>query len=158
MGMFKSAFVLAAIAIAAPLHAQYAPSVPPADGVLGYWSTDAGSVLHIDHCGSNVCITIVTISKKAPGVIDERNPDPSLRSRPVCKIDIGTGFTLKDADHAENGKVYDPESGKTYKSVISSEGNTLHLRGYIGFKALGRTETWTRTSAQYATCVGTTHR
>ncbi len=28
-------------------HGQYAPSVPPTSGVLGYWSTDAGSVLRI---------------------------------------------------------------------------------------------------------------
>ena len=150
--------LLAAAALPAATCAQYAPSVPPANGVVGYWSTDAGSVLHIDHCGANVCITIVTISKKAPGVIDERNPDASLRSRPICKLVIGTGFTLKDPDHAENGHIYDPESGKTYKSVMTSDGNKLSLRGYIGVKAFGRSETWMRTSASAATCQGTTRR
>ena len=70
----------------------------------------------------------------------------------------GTGFKLKDADHGVNGRIYDPETGKTYKSEMSSEGNTLSLRGYIGFKALGRSETWKRTSAESATCVGTTQR
>ena len=140
------------------VHAQYAASVPPQDGVLGYWSTDAGSVLHVDHCDVNVCMTIVTISQKAPGVIDARNPDPSLRTRPICKMDIGTGFRLKDANHAENGRIYDPESGKTYKAELSSDGNTLNLRGYVGFKALGRSQSWKRTSAESATCIGTTHR
>lgn len=139
-------------------HAQYAPPVPPAEGVLGYWSTDAGSVLHVDHCGESVCINIVTISKKAPGVVDGHNPDPALRTRPVCKMDIGTSFQLRDGDHGENGKIYDPASGKTYKSAIVSKGNTLSVRGYIGFKAIGRSETWQRTSDQYATCAGTTHR
>ncbi len=139
-------------------HAQYAPSVPTSQGLLGFWSTDAGSVLHVDHCGPQVCITIVTISQKAPGVTDERNPDSSLHARPICKLIIGTGFSLQDPTHADDGKVYDPESGKTYKSAMSSDGNTLHLRGYIGFKALGRTETWMRTSPAAATCVGTTHR
>ena len=143
---------------AASLHAQYAPSMPPLEGVLGYWSTNAGSVLHIDHCGERVCITIETISQKAPGVIDGHNPDPTLRTRAICKMDIGTEFKLKDADHAVDGRIYDPESGKTYKSVISSDGNTLSVRGYVGIKALGRSQTWKRTSAQYATCVGTTHR
>ncbi len=140
------------------INAQYAPAVPPAEGVLGYWSTDAGSVLQIDHCGESVCITIRTISKKAPGVIDARNPDAALRSRPVCRLQIGAGFQLVDPNHAEGGRIYDPESGKTYKSVMTSEGNDLHLRGYVGFKALGRSQTWHRTSEQYATCVGTTHR
>lgn len=138
--------------------AQYAPSVPPENGLLGYWSTNGGGVLHIDSCGANACITIVTISQKAPGVIDARNPDPSLRTRPVCRLNIGTGFKLKDADHGEDGRIYDPENGKTYKSTITSAGNVLTLRGYIGFKALGRSQTWKRTSARYATCVGTTHR
>ena len=137
---------------------QYAPAAPPATGVLGYWSTDAGSVLHIEPCGESVCITIVTISKKAPGVVDARNPDPALQTRPICKLQIGTGFRMKDADHGENGRIYDPESGKTYKSVLTSEGNELHLRGYVGFKALGRSQTWHRTAAEYATCEGTTRR
>lgn len=154
----KHALLLAGLLWTMALPGQYAPAVPAANGVLGYWSTDAGSVLHIDHCSSGVCITIVTISKKAPGVIDERNPDASLRSRPVCKLDIGTGFTLSDPDHAVSGRIYDPESGKTYKAVMTSQGNALHLRGYVGFKAFGRTETWMRTAASAATCVGTTHR
>ncbi len=138
--------------------AQYAPAVPPSEGIIGYWSTDAGSVLQIDHCGENVCITIRTISQKAPGVVDGRNPDAELRTRPVCRLQIGTGFNLTDPDHAEGGRIYDPESGKTYKSVMTSEANNLNLRGYIGFRALGRSQTWHRTSEQYATCVGTTHR
>ena len=139
-------------------QAQYAPPAPPAEGVIGYWSTDAGSVLNVHACGSKVCIAIATISQKAPGVIDGHNPDPALRTRPVCHMDIGTEFTMKDPDHGDNGRIYDPATGKTYKSSLTSEGNTLHLRGYIGIKAVGRTETWKRTSAQYATCVGTTHR
>lgn len=150
--------LLAAVCLVASADAQYAPAVPEANGVLGYWSTNAGSVLHIDHCGADVCMTIVTISQKAPGVVDGHNPDPALRERPVCKMVIGTGFTLKDADHGENGRIYDPESGKTYKSVIASDGNMLSVRGYIGVKALGRSQTWKRTSIRSATCVGTSHR
>lgn len=73
-------------------------------------------------------------------------------------MDIGTDFKLKDADHGENGRIYDPATGKTYKSSISSDGNTLSVRGDIGIKAIGRSETWKRTSADVATCVGTTHR
>ena len=156
--MYRSLLV-AILAIAAlSASAQYAPSAPPSEGVLGYWSTDAGSVLHVETCGARVCITILTISQKAPGVIDGHNPDPALRTQPICKLQMGTGFELKDADHADKGRIYDPATGKTYKSAITSDGNTLNVRGYIGVKALGRSETWKRTSADYATCVGTTHR
>lgn len=91
-------------------------------------------------------------------MIDGHNPDPALRTRPVCRMYIGTSFRLEDANHGEDGRIYDPASGKTYKSAISSDGNTLSVRGYIGFKAIGRSEIWKRTSAEYATCVGTTYR
>ena len=144
--------------LATAIHAQYAPAVAPTKGLLGYWSTDGGAVLHIDHCGTGVCITVVTISQKAPGVIDGRNPDPVLRSRPICKMEIGSDFQLKDMEHGEKGRIYDPESGKTYKAVMVSDANTLTLRGYVGFKALGRSQMWRRTSADSATCIGTAHR
>ncbi len=100
----------------------------------------------------------MTISQKAPGVVDARNPDTALRSRPVCHLDIGTELKLTDPNHAEGGKIYDPEAGKTYRSSISSRGNVLTVRGYIGIKAFGRSETWKRTTADSATCVGVTHR
>lgn len=115
-------------------------------------------MLKVHECGSGLCIQIVAISQKAPGVIDARNPDPSLRSRPVCKLDIGTQFKATDPDHADGGRVYEPISGKTYKALMSSDGNALTLRGYVGIKAFGRTETWKRTSATSATCEGTTRR
>ena len=156
MRFLAGLIVLSSTCIAA--HAQYAPAAPLSDGVLGYWSTDAGSVLHVDHCGGSVCITVMTISQKAPGVVDGHNPDPELRTRPICHLDIGTELKLKDPDHAENGRIYDPATGKTYKSAIASTGNLLSVRGYIGFKAIGRSETWKRTLADAATCEGTTHR
>jgi len=48
-------------------------------------------------------------------------------------------------DYWSYGKVLDPESGKEYKCNVSINGNNkLDLRGYIGFAALGRTQTWER--------------
>ena len=129
-----------------------AACVAQTSGVLGYWRSPAGSILHIDRCGGDVCATVVTISKTAPGTIDANNPDKSLRSRPLCNLEVGLDFKLADAAHAEDGKLYDPESGKTYKGSMTAEGNKLNLRGYVGFKAFGRSETWTRTDASQVTC------
>ena len=103
-------------------------------------------------CGGDVCASVVAISKTAPATNDGNNPDASLRSRPICNLMIGSGFHPRDVNHAEDGRLYDPESGKTYKGSMTADGSTLNLRGYIGFKAFGRSETWTRTDASQVTC------
>lgn len=41
-----------------------------------------------------------------------------------------------------SGKITDPVNGKTYSLSAELSGNTLKLRGYLGVKALGRTQTW----------------
>lgn len=114
---------------------------------MGYWQEPGGSVLHIAPCGDAVCATLAKISKSAPGTVDHNNPDASLRDKPLCGLTIGTGFRLDGPDKAEDGKLYDPKSGKTYQGTMRSEGDVLHMRGYIGMKAFGRSEDWARTTA-----------
>ena len=70
---------------------------------------------------------------------------PSL---PPCFIglEILRNFKFDNDDEWEGGKIYDPESGKTYSCNMSLTGNELKVRGYVGVSLLGRTETWTRTN------------
>jgi uncharacterized protein (DUF2147 family) len=44
------------------------------------------------------------------------------------------------------GEILDPESGKTYKAsmTLSEDGQTLTVRGYIGFSMFGRSQKWKR--------------
>lgn len=77
--------------------------------------------------------------------LDVKNPDQTLRSRPLLNLEFLKNFVYKGGDSWENGEIYDPQSGKTYSSKISMPGNDkLNLRGYIGVSLFGRTETWTR--------------
>lgn len=48
----------------------------------------------------------------------------------------------------DNGKILDPQSGKTYSfnAKMSADGKTLSGRGYIGISAIGRSQTWYRVS------------
>lgn len=128
---------------AQPALAQLTPQPPT--GLFGTWRTPAGDSVATEPCPSGLCLRVVALSPNAPGNRDENNPDAALRNRPICKLEIGSGFT-PEGDHAAGGHIYDPMSGKTYKATLKlTNPDTLDLRGYIGISAFGRTETWRRT-------------
>ena len=79
---------------------------------------------------------------------DDRNPDPNLRTRRLHGLTIMTGFQYAGDGRWTGGRVYDPNSGKTYKCTVKQLGsNTLKIRGFIGISRFGRSETWTRDDA-----------
>ena len=76
---------------------------------------------------------------------DEQNPDPALRDRALIGLELFSGFEYKGKGKWKGGTIYDPNSGKTYKCIITRvDADTLKVRGFIGVAMLGRTETWTR--------------
>ncbi|HUA96748.1 MAG TPA: DUF2147 domain-containing protein [Terracidiphilus sp.] len=121
-------------------------------GILGQWEDPGGSVLAIVRCGKDVCIRIDAISPRAPALTDIHNPDRSLRSRPLCGLEIGRGFQMTGDRQAQDGTLYDPKSGNTYHGQMKMVGGELHLRGYIGFSIFGRTEIWRRPAGEVRAC------
>ena len=59
---------------------------------------------------------------------------------------IVSGLKSAGDTHYDSGTILDPQSGKTYKlkGNIVEGGKKLELRGFIGFAALGRNQTWIR--------------
>lgn len=127
-------------------------AVAQESGVFGNWSDPTGSVIQIYRCGSNACARLIAISRKAPTRLDVNNPNPAMRKRPLCGLQIGADFHLIGASRAQGGWLYDPQSGRAYHGTMTSAGSTLHLRGYIGLSIFGRTETWTRAPANMPAC------
>ncbi len=121
-------------------------------GVRGDWRTPGGAVVQIAPCGTELCATLIQSEPNAPGTVDAENPDLAKRSRKLCGLQIGYGFQLADPDHADGGHLYDPKSGKTYRGAMTSDGDKLSLRGYVGIKAFGRTEMWSRTTQVVKPC------
>ena len=139
--MWRLALITAVFLLATPPHAS-------ADaGLIGDWREPGGSIIQIARCGPDLCATLVAISAKAPSPLDLHNPDPDQRAKPLCGLIIGKSFHESSPDHAEGGMLYDPKSGRTYHGEMTATGDTLALRGYVGLKLFGRTESWTRTPA-----------
>ena len=76
---------------------------------------------------------------------DPLNPDENLRSRARLGMVMMRDFAHIEGSVWDNGRLYDPKSGKTYTGMITlKDDNTLDLRGYVGFSFIGRSSTWTR--------------
>lgn len=121
---------------------------PPALGLQGNWVTKDNSVVQILPCSDGapaLCARLVYLGPADVPKTDIENPDPALKTRALCGLTIGTAFTPDGADKAKDGKLYDPQSGKTYSGQMQLQGNdALKLRGYIGTPMFGRTEVWHR--------------
>jgi uncharacterized protein (DUF2147 family) len=76
--------------------------------------------------------------------LDRNNPEADLRDRPILGLELLSGFTAAGPGQWQGGTIYDPTNGKTYKCKLRLEGDTLHVRGYIGISLIGRTTEWTR--------------
>ncbi len=122
---------------------------PSGSSLTGRWATADHSVVEVYACGATqLCVRVVAVGPAGKPATDENNPDPSLRGRAICGLTIASGFTPSGEAEAKQGRIYDPESGKTYSAQMTAQGDTLKLRGFIGLSLLGRTETWHRAAPE----------
>lgn len=120
--------------------------------ITGEWIEPTGSVIRIDHCSSQLCMSVLAVSQKAPSAFDIYNPDPHKPSRSLCGLQIGSGFSLRSPGDARGGTVYDPKTGKTYHGQMRLDRDKLLLRGYVGVPLFGKSQTWTKPSSPVSPC------
>lgn len=126
----------------------------------GWWMDQSGKAgIVISPCGGDLCGKIewlkVPLDSQGKPKTDIHNGNEVLKSRPLCGLAILGNF-VPDADGGwKGGWIYDPEGGKTYKSVmhVAADGR-LHVRGYVGIPLLGRSEIWTRPATPLTSCAG----
>lgn len=133
----KNFLAFAALIAAAPLLA--------AQPVEGRWLTEErDAVITIGDCGKTLCGRITKFLVTPPQGADQRdvnNRNPKLRSRKLMGMPVLTGFT-EDGDEWR-GEIYDPKSGKTYRSIIRRKNaSTLEVKGCLG--PFCQTQTWKR--------------
>ena len=82
--------------------------------------------------------------EKGKPKVDAKNPNPSLRNKPVLGLELLKDFVFEDGKWTD-GTIYDPQTGKTYSCNLTlKENGQLNIRGYIGISLIGRSETWKR--------------
>ncbi len=133
----KTSLLMAGLLAASPALA--------ADSINGNWVTeDRDAIIKISQCGNTVCGRILKYLVTPPngaGQKDINNPNKKLRNRTILGIAILSGF--KPDGKIWRGKVYDPKSGKTYRSEVSLTSPTkLKMKGCIAFFCQG--QNWTR--------------
>lgn len=109
--------------------------------IYGIWATqNKDAEIAIKKCGADVCSAIIAGNNiKAK---DIHNENPKLRGRSMKGLQL---FRLHNTDNPKRweGKLYNPEDGKTYGSVLKFlSDDKLKLEGCFLFICLG--ETWTR--------------
>lgn len=131
-----------------------------ADAIVGVWKTDPTDrgYAHVEVSRRDGLFEgrVVWLSKPdfPPGdpaagepKVDRLNPDLELRGRPILGMELMGGFRYADGVW-KGGRIYDPETGKTYRCTIRlGDDGTLRLRGFIGISLLGRTTVWAPVSS-----------
>lgn len=124
-----------------------------ADDIVGVWlNEDKDAHVEIYNQGGKYFGKIIWLlhpnedNATTPN-LDDKNLDASLRSRPVMGLQLLTDFVFDGDDEWEDGKIYDPKSGKTYSCYIEFDDDNkgeLKVRGFIGVSLIGKTTYWTR--------------
>jgi uncharacterized protein (DUF2147 family) len=67
-------------------------------------------------------------------------------NHPWLGLEIIRGMKPEGENKYGSGTILDPRDGKIYKATIkvTTDGQTLIVRGYIGFELLGQNQYWTR--------------
>lgn len=123
----------------------------PGDRLIGVWEPSNGKArVKVEKIGGKYYGKIVWLREPVDPAtntpkVDKNNPDEALRTVPLRGYRLLKDFTYGGNDEWTEGTIYDPENGSTYSCVITmKDANTLDIRGFIGVKALGRTDVWKR--------------
>ena len=122
------------------------------DEIVGVWyNTAKDGKVEIYKAGEKYYGQIVWLKEPidantGKAKLDINNPDEDKQDVAIIGLKVLRGFEYKGDDVWEDGKIYDPENGKTYSCKMTlRDSEHLDVRGFIGFSLLGRTANWTRT-------------
>ena len=131
-----SALITPVFLFAMPVTAQEGDSeIDPSD-VVGVWKTHGDkSLVKVGPCEDSICGTLewfAELDSATAPILDSQNDDETLRTRELKGAAIIYGFKPTRKGWRK-GRIYDPESGKTYKSKVTRiASDKLRVEGCIG--------------------------
>ena len=147
---------LTCLALLAALHAGGVRAA--GDPVFGFWLIETQrSIIEITTCGGSACGKIVwlkePLDEEGQPRTDHLNSDDDLRGRPLCGIEMISGFRGSNPGTWSDGSIYSPNEGKTYSASMKvRDDGTLKLRGYVLLPLFGKTQVWTREAGDRGGC------
>lgn len=145
----------------AGLWVGFAVPSSAAEALDGYWiDSDGEVILEIGPCGGSAVSRCGKVAwlKQPNGAdgkpqLDDKNPDPRLRSRPVCGLTVVTDFTRQSADTWGGGTVYVSDYGTSFSGTAQVLGPMqVKVTGYVGIPFFGSSEVWSKVTQPVTPC------
>ncbi len=120
----------------------------PDGSATGFWLTqDKDGVVEIYPCEGYLCGRFHWLKEDSlqnPS-LDDKNPNPALRTRPLCGMQFLGGFEPQSQGSYTGGWIYSPRHGSKFSARISLKNpDLLELHGYMFIPFLGDSQLWTR--------------
>lgn len=138
-------------------NADVAPKVTPATttkDVTGYWLTaNKASIVQFfkegDVYQGKVAWQKQNKDKNGKPITDVNNPDKAKRNSPIIGIQMISNLKYNSKTKMyEGGKIYMPQTGKTYDCKVKLKNNNdqMEITATAGLSMISKTFTWSRTS------------
>lgn len=145
-------FMMIAVAAAAVALPDAGRALQPSgDPAHGYWLTENGKgIVRFAPCGDKTCGDMVWI---ADPYDETGRPKRDAQNREMCGLRLVGELEQAGTGKWESGWIYNPRSGETFSAEVRTVSqDQLRVRGYLGVRLLGQTQTWTRVDSDRGGC------
>jgi uncharacterized protein (DUF2147 family) len=113
--------------------------------ILGNWLTESkDGIIQISSAPGGIYEGRI-VGGNQPGRLDAKNPDATLRSKPLRGEIILRNLRYDGDGKWSGGAIYEPDTGRTYRCLVALIApDSLKVHGYIGISLLGKSQVWTR--------------